>query len=285
MKIINSKIVLVLFLFISSTLFSQEKNTPFEGHHGDFYFSWGYNRAFFNESDIHFKGEGYDFTIYKVEARDLPETFDAKVYFNITKFSIPQFNFRAGYFLNDKFSISIGTDHMKYVMVQDQEVKINGTIDTDLSETYGGIYNNDYINLSRDFLRYEHTNGFNFARIGLEYRAELWESNNKKHKITIMPGVGFGPMLPWTNYTFLNDIHSDLIHLGGVALSFTSTFRYEFKNNGYIQFQGQNGYAILNRVVLEDRSGKASAKQNISFFERSLSIGFYLHSLNKHKQD
>ncbi len=274
---------ILLFSFLGLSAFSQEINSSFPGHQGDWYCYWGYNRAFFNSSDIHFEGKGYNFTLYDVKATDHPAPFDTKVYFNPKKISIPQFNFRIGYFIADKWSLSIGTDHMKYVMLQDQKVKIEGTIDAQLSEKYGGEYHGENIALSDDFLRYEHTNGFNYARIGLEYRGELWQSKNGEHQLIMMPGVALGAVLPWTNYTFLNTRHSDLFHLGGFGFSVTSGFRYEFRNTGFFQVQAQYGFSRLSRVVLEDRSGNYIAKQNIVFFERSFALGFYLHSFNKHE--
>lgn len=42
------------------------------------------------------------------------------IYFDPVLFTIPQYNARLGYFFKDNWSISIGMDHMKYVMVQDQ---------------------------------------------------------------------------------------------------------------------------------------------------------------------
>ena len=46
---------------------------------------------------------------------------------NIT---IPQTNYRIGYFFKEHYTISVGVDHMKYVMIADQKVQINGEINT-----------------------------------------------------------------------------------------------------------------------------------------------------------
>jgi hypothetical protein len=42
--------------------------------------------------------------------------------------TIPQTNFKLGYFINDHYSIALGADHMKYVVTQDQTGNITGTI-------------------------------------------------------------------------------------------------------------------------------------------------------------
>ena len=41
---------------------------------GNFFFYWGYNRSAYTNSDIHFWGDGYDFTITAVRAKDEPTT-------------------------------------------------------------------------------------------------------------------------------------------------------------------------------------------------------------------
>jgi len=78
---------------------------------GKFYINWGYNISWYNKSDIHFSGQGHDFILYDVVAYDRPSelSFD---YINPTTWSIPQFNFRFGYFISDKLSISAGWDHL-----------------------------------------------------------------------------------------------------------------------------------------------------------------------------
>ncbi len=48
-------------------------------------------------------------------------------YINPMEMTIPQTNFKLGYFINDHYNISIGVDHMKYVMTQDQKTAISGT--------------------------------------------------------------------------------------------------------------------------------------------------------------
>src|SRR5882672_4746418 len=86
--------------------------------------SWGYNRAQFTTSRIHFTGDNYDFTLHDVVASDRPEAFSFENYFAPKNIWIPQYNYRVGWFYNDFWSISIGLDHMKYVVNADQEVQI-----------------------------------------------------------------------------------------------------------------------------------------------------------------
>jgi len=44
-------------------------------------------------------------------------------YFNSGNITIPQYNFRVGYYFKPNWDISFGIDHMKYVLDQNQITK------------------------------------------------------------------------------------------------------------------------------------------------------------------
>ena len=44
--------------------------------------NWGYNRAQYTRSNIHFEGPGYDFILHDVAAQDRPENFSFGGYFS-----------------------------------------------------------------------------------------------------------------------------------------------------------------------------------------------------------
>jgi hypothetical protein len=126
----------ILFITICSTLcfgqvgYSQENTTAnpskYTAHNkGKMYIFWGGNRENFTKSDIRFKGADYDFTLYDVEATDKPKGWHVD-YINPGRMTIPQTNLRIGYFITDHYNISIGVDHMKYVMMQDKAVSYSG---------------------------------------------------------------------------------------------------------------------------------------------------------------
>ena len=136
---------------------------------GQFYVTWGYNRAFYNKSTVHFKGENYDFTLHNVRAEDMPEEWDPKVYLNPGQFTVPQFNFRIGYYFNRNTAISGGWDHMKYHITQYQMVKMSGYISDEHYglEEYTGNFDNTNVLYTPSFMDYHHSDGFNFVRLSL----------------------------------------------------------------------------------------------------------------------
>ena len=93
---------------------------------GKLFIAYGWNRSVYSPSNIHFKGNDYDFTLAKVKASDRQSPFSFDLYFNPSTITIPQVNFKIGIFFHDHYSVSFNIDHMKYVMNQNQKVTISG---------------------------------------------------------------------------------------------------------------------------------------------------------------
>ncbi|MFZ4785935.1 MAG: hypothetical protein ACOYLH_10685 [Flavobacteriales bacterium] len=278
-----------LFLFMPILTFAQSDatiNTSNDFRKGQFYLSWGYNRSYYAESDIHFTGAGYDFTLHDVDAEDMPETFKWKTYFNLTKLSIPQFNLRLGYYVGKNTAISIGVDHMKYHIIQTQYMKIDGYIDpkyTDM-EGYTGHFYNDYILYKPEFMDFHHSNGFNFVRASLEQRAPIWTSKDGKHHFVLNGAASTGLILPWTDWTFFGDRWLNGLYPAGYGFSLTAGMRFEFYKHFFAYVNAQVGWTNLPGIILQrnpntgttysDNGGRAS--QKIQFQERSWGFGAYI---------
>ncbi|RYF88607.1 MAG: hypothetical protein EOO03_08020, partial [Chitinophagaceae bacterium] len=110
-------IFLLLIIGASGDAAAQEKGPLFTG----MYVQWGYNTEGYTRSNIQFAmGNGDKFTLHKVKAHDKPD-MDAfiKSPFDI---SIPQYNYRIGFYLNRKKTkaIEVNFDHIKYVVTGGQ---------------------------------------------------------------------------------------------------------------------------------------------------------------------
>ena len=88
----------LLLLFVSVQMLAQEPVQQKVTNKGKFYVYWGWNRGTFSDSDIHFKGENYDFILSDVVASDRPTRFGFDPYFKLDRITIPQTNVRIGYF-------------------------------------------------------------------------------------------------------------------------------------------------------------------------------------------
>ena len=145
--------VVLTFCVFSQYTFSQEtveNPEKYTAHNkGKFYIFWGGNRESFSKSDIRFKGADYDFTLHNVAAHDKPKGLHID-YFNPARMTIPQTNLRIGYFISDHYNISIGFDHMKYVMYNDRRVSYSGYYPN--PGTYNENPANGELTLVEDFL-------------------------------------------------------------------------------------------------------------------------------------
>ena len=247
--------------------------------------TWGYNRAYYNESDIHFKGEGFDFTLKNARAEDMPEEFSPEVYFNPGQFTVPQFNFRAGYYFGKNTAISMGWDHMKYHLIGTQLLKIDGHIDEEkyFNPVYTGNFNDEYILYNSSFMNYHHSDGFNFIRVALEQRIPFWQSANKNHVLAMNASASIGAFLPWTDFTFFGTQHRNKPHLAGYGASVHAGFRYEFFQYFFLQGTAQFGWSNLVDIMLEDHL-PSRAEQKITFIERAWAIGGYI-PLQRKRED
>ena len=76
-------------------------------------------------------------------AQDRQTPWDPGVYLNPGTMTIPQTVARIGYYFHDNWNLSLGVDHMKYVMVGTQAVTIDGYIDLqDPLTQFNGVYDN-----------------------------------------------------------------------------------------------------------------------------------------------
>jgi hypothetical protein len=102
------------------------------------------------------------------KAKDLPG------FKNILKtdLSIPQYVYRIGYYFKKKsqFGIEINFDHAKYIVYDNQTLRVTGQI-------RGRTIDKDTL-VDNNFVHLEHTNGANFLMANMLYRIKLFESAN-----------------------------------------------------------------------------------------------------------
>ena len=262
-------------MFFSS--FAQEEiKTPkkyTETNKGKFFISWGGNRESFSESDITFRGDDYHFTLYDVVAHDKPKGYHID-YINPSRMTIPQTNFRMGYFINNHYSIAIALDHMKYVMYQDREVAINGYYPNPGS--YGEVLPDDKILLTEDFLTFEHTDGLNY--INTEFSryddiSTLFKINNTdKIQINLTEGISGGVLYPKTNAKLLVKERHDDFHVSGFGAAVKAGLNITFLKHFYLQAELKTGYINMQDIrTTKNSSDKAS--QDFFFFQRIIQLG------------
>ncbi|MDG1260652.1 MAG: hypothetical protein P8H59_00430 [Flavobacteriales bacterium] len=267
----RSTLLVITLLVTGTTCFSQ---TPLDrkDNKGRFFAFWGWNRGYYTDSDIQFTGEDYDFTLSNVAANDRPSEFGLTPYFNPGLITIPQTNFRIGYFFNEKWSVSLGDDHMKYVMVQDQLSTIDGYI-LPKDTQFGGTYEGEEIRLNKSFLIFEHTDGLNYVNAELRRHHELFNYKNfNKVTVNVFAGGGIGFMLPKTNATLMDNERHDDFHLAGWGTSALVGFDVTFWQVFFVQLTSKGGFINMPDIrTTADPSDRAS--QHFWYFQPNFVFG------------
>ncbi len=288
------KLVVLLAALAFTSIYAQDQQMPkqikYTAHNkGKVYFFWGGNRDSYTKSDIHFKGDNYDFTVSNAIADDKPKGWHVD-YINPSRMTIPQTNFRIGYFINDHYNISIGLEHMKYVMRQDQIANVTGNVNlpsTDAGSMYNGTYNNTPVNFYNNyidydhgtpfpFLTFEHTDGLNYVNTEIsrvdDFSKIFGITNTDVFQVNLTEGVGGGFLYPKTNAQILGYKRHDSFHVSGYGVSAKVGLNLTFFKHYFIQGELKGGYInmpdIRTTAITND-----TASQHFMFLERVVSFG------------
>jgi hypothetical protein len=273
----NIYISILSILCYSAVAFSQDAvaiQPKYTAHNkGKFFVAWGGNRDSFSKSDITFTGDNYNFTIHNVEAHDKPKGWHCD-YVNPSRMTIPQTNFRLGYFFSDHYSVSIGVDHMKYVMYQDKAVNLNGYYPN--PGTYGEVLSNNQTLLTTDFLTFEHTDGLNYINTEVSRFDDISKlfkiGNTDKIQINLTEGIGTGILYPKTNAKVLGKERHDDFHVSGYGVSMKAGINITVFKHFYVQGELKGGY--INMPDIRTTYNPADrASQEFFFFQRIIAFG------------
>ncbi len=242
---------------------------------GKFYVYWGGNRESYTKSDIRFRGDNYDFTLMNVEASDKPKGWHVD-YINPGRMTIPQTNLRFGYFISDKYNVSIGVDHMKYVMDQNQIVNYKGEYYNEGSYGEKVPGHPDQLKLTEEFLKFEHTDGLNYINAEINRVDDISKlfgiNNTDVVQINVTGGVGTGIVFPKTNTTLLGKERYDEFHVAGFGVSAKAGLNVTFLKYFFVQGELKGGFIDMYDVrTTASKSDKAS--HNFWFGQTVIAFG------------
>lgn len=279
MNLVRIIIGFCLVIFTFSLNAQNTDSKPYtSSNKGKFFVSWGGNRTSFTNSDITFKGTDYNFTLSGVKSHDKPKGWHID-YINPSRMTIPQTNAKIGYFINDHYTIALGLDHMKYVMTQNQKVNINGNIDLTNTESgviFNGNYDNVPIQLTEDFLKFEHTDGLNYFYTEFSRFDDISKLFNIKNtdvfQVNITEGIGGGFLYPKTNATLLSKERYDDFHVSGYGISLSAGLHLNFFKYFYLRGDLKGGFIDMNNIRTT-KNTVDSASQSFFYFQRVISVG------------
>ena len=259
--------LLLLTMSLLFSGFSQRRNKakPKKSFNaGAIFFHWGYNRDFYTKSDINFTGPGYDFTLQDCQAEDRQESLSYENYFKFNNITIPQYNIRIGYMIKKNWAISLGFDHMKYILKDNLPYQLSGTINpgVDLEANWSGTYINEPVIIQEATFHYENSNGLNYIRAEVS-RVDQWyrQRNSAWFAVSSLFGAGAGAIVSMNDFTFAGRKSLETQSLSGMALSLHADLRLEFFRHFYIQPGIGSGFMLQNNVKTRPEDFNSVASQ------------------------
>lgn len=254
----KSYFILILFTLSFLTVQSKDKK---------FYFSWGFNREWYSKSSIHFKGtfnnDAYDFTLVNAKAHDKPDYW--AIILHPVQVTIPQYNYRIGYFINPKklLAVEINFDHTKYVVTEYQALQVNGNFGSE-------VFNKEIILDGQKLVHFEHTDGANFLMLNLCKGFRLYDVN-ENNRFTIFTKLGAGTVIPRTDVTMKGERLNNKFHVAGYIAGFETSGRLNLSKRFYIESAVKTGFAnYLNALTIQS----GYARHHFTFFEFITSVGY-----------
>jgi hypothetical protein len=229
----------------------------------EFFISWGYNGDSYSKSDLHINQPSLhnDFTLVDVGARDSKAWTDV---FSHSLF-VPQYNIRTGVFFNEKWGLEVALDHMKWIVRQDQEVRVTGTLDESAVDTH--------VTLTPDVLRYQLNNGANPIFINLVRRVWLAREPGRTGHVSFLAKAGGGFAVPHTENVLFgqpNDKGFQFFH--GWDLDAAAAVRLHVWKPVYVEFEEKLVYARYFGVKVDQGTAGHSVKANEFSFHFGLAF-------------
>ncbi len=258
--LVTSILICTLFFSYSQTAETEHKDTRwFKG----MYLQYGYSRYAYSKSDLHFSnGDQYNFTVHKAVAHDR-NNFDGLLH-QPWQFTIPQYNYRIGFYLNKSktHAIEINYDHAKYVVDDYQKLEVSGDINHRKMDL-------DTLIDPQNFMHLEHTNGANFYQINYVWSTFFGGGKNYKAFAFVLRG-GAGIVVPKTDVTLFGKRLDNKFKVAGYVASIEPSLRAYPLRHWFLELSGKAGYAnYLNASTIA--GGKVS--HHFTFVGAVLTVG------------
>ncbi len=268
MKKIIARFYLVLLasLFMCPTVFAQKNERLLKG----MYIQWGYNREAYTKSTIRFDlANGDKFTVHNAKAHDKPDFDDIKR--SPLEISLPQYNYRMGFYLNDKRtkSIELNFDHIKYVVTDFQTAHVTGKIG-------GQQVDGDSVLNPSTFLHLEHTDGGNLLHLNyVQQNTVLRTKGTKRPLVNTIWKAGAGINIPRTDFTYHGDEFNNYFHIAGYNVSVEAGARLYPLKHLFLEATGKTGYARYINALANTKALKGNrVHHGFGYVEGIVTLGY-----------
>ncbi len=256
---------LIGFILLGSFSFAvsaQKKTRLLSG----MYLQWGYNTERYTKSNIHFNsvvnGVPHDFTIYKAKAHNRSDI--GAIVKTPIQVSIPQYNYRIGFYLNKKHTkaIEINFDHTKYIVYDNQLLRAKGNIGSNYFDKDTAFTSNE--------MHFEHTNGANFYHINYVRQYEL-RRNAKRPVFTALWKAGAGVLIPKTDITLSNHRVDNRFHVAGYCIGAEAGARWYVSRKLFFEGTAKTGFANYINAL---GAGEGKVNHSFGYFELVGTVGY-----------
>jgi hypothetical protein len=252
------------FALISALIFSLSsfaQNTDYVGKKGQLYFSWGYNKEWYTQSNIHVRQEalGNDYSFRNVIGKDKPGWNTTSIFKQAI--SIPQYNYRMGYWFKNNWGFEINFDHTKYQVEQQQLLHLEGKMNFLPVDTYL---------INRGNLLWQLNNGANFFLFNIVHRIQVPRLQYKNFNVSLLMKGGIGFMTPHVENTILGQSNQKGFQFGGWDIGAEAALRFTFFKYAYLEYCNKAVYARYSGLKVYE----GTARQAFGCYEMIANIGF-----------
>ena len=235
------------------------------------YLSWGYNEEWYTNSTVHISQPalGNDYGLIHVNAHNHKGWDEGLLHEQLT---IPQYNYRIGYYFNDKqdMAIELNFDHTKYIITDNQPIHLTGTINNKPADyTLNFAASNGFY--------YYLNNGANFFLINFVKRFGLYKAKTNNLLVDFIGKAGIGPVVPHVQNSFFGQANNPNFQFGGWNTGIETVLRVTFLHNLFFEFSQKGDYARYSHLKIYD----GLAKQNFGTYELILSGGIIFPTTKK----
>lgn len=249
-----------LLLLLGAAGQATAQDNDYVGKKGQMYFSWGYNKEWYTQSNIHVRqpGLGNDYTFRNVIGKDKPGWNEKSIFKQ--DLSIPQYNYRLGYWFKDNWGFEISFDHTKFQVEQQQLLHVEGTMNHAPVDTYL---------VNRGNLQWQLNNGANFFLFNLVRRIQIprLQFRNLNASLLMKGGVGF--MTPHVENTIFGNNNNPGFQFGGLDVGVEAALRFTLFRIAYLEYCNKAVYARYWGLKVYE--GKA--RQAFGCYEMILNLG------------
>ncbi len=268
------RFIFLIAIFIPVIGYSQSwgsRKSKISTSSGTLFINYGFNRSFFAKSKIQFIGTGYNFNLSGVQGKDRTNIEGTNI--------LSQFNARVGYNFDDAYAVSLGVDHMKYSILNNQTTLLNGKINSGVDPVTGlnGTYANEAFAVDTSKFNYLN-HGLNFINLKLSRLDRVfWVGRNNEFTLTSDFAIEAGAIVSSTDFSFAGNKDTKTNSFSGLGIAAYAGLRFEFFRHFFIQTGFSGGFIRQMRTRTFEFDPNSYGSQNLGYAQFETTVGFLFY--------